>query len=394
MEKFYKIPLYWMVGGMLAFGLGSCDDNNNPDMDPGITTTEKEEMLQAACTQFVNKTVVTTYKSLADLTEKLASQLKELKTNKTDANVKATCEIFLQARAQWELSEAFLFGAATDFGIDPHIDSWPLDLDGLLDELSNKKHIESMNTEEGDIWAGAKLGPELLGFHGIEYIIFKEGSPRPAVELSDGELIYATAVAGDLRNKCFQLEASWAGENGTTAGRYAMVTEELELKVNVNDGENSYGDNMLKAGQAGSTYTTWVAAGQAIIDGCKTIADEVGASKIGKPHSGEDKNYIESPYSHNSITDFYDNIRSIENAYMGGADEKNRGSSLHDYIAKVNPDLDKQVTTAISSALAKIKAMKAPFVLNYTDASCQDAIDACKSLDSLLSTAKAELAKN
>ena len=57
---------------------------------------------------------------------------------------------------------------------------------------------------------------------------------------------------------------------------------------------------------------------EAIIDGCKTIADEVGTMKIGKPYSGEDPNYIESPYSHKSIQDFYDNIISIQSVYMGG----------------------------------------------------------------------------
>ena len=62
------------------------------------------------------------------------------------------------------------------------------------------------------------------------------------------------------------------------------------------------------------------AAMQQIIDGCMDISDEVGTSKIGKPHTGEDKNYIESPYSENSITDFYDNILSIQNSYMGGID--------------------------------------------------------------------------
>jgi hypothetical protein len=43
--------------------------------------------------------------------------------------------------------------------------------------------------------------------------------------------------------------------------------------------------------------------------------------------------------------------------------------------------------------LTKIKAMKAPFVLNYTDDSCQEAMDACKALDDVLTEVKAELAK-
>lgn len=390
MKKFFKVSTYMVLSTMLAFNFSSCKDDNGSGSD-GIDT-EKDKAFQAITTQFVNHTVITTYKSLADKTDALVERLQALKENKTDANVKSTCEIFLEARAQWELSEAFLFGAATDFGIDPHIDSWPLDVTILLNELKNQEHLEFMAAEDGDKWAGAKLGPELLGFHGIEYIIFKNGQPKPATEISDNEMTYAVAVSGDLRNKCFQLEAAWAGENGTTAGRYSKVVDDLEERVTVNGGEYSYGDNMLNAGQAGSTYKTWTAAAQQIIDGCKTIADEVGASKIGKPHTGADKTYIESPYSHNSITDFYDNIKSIENAYMGGV-ENERGSSLHDYLAKENADLDKKVTSAITNALTKIKAMKAPFVLNYTDASCQEAMDACKTLDDVLTAAKAELAK-
>lgn len=387
MKKIFKFPLYMALGAMAVFNFAACDDD---DPEVGTQTTEKDKAFEAITAQFVNGTVIPTYEALADHTEDLVEKLAALKAEKTDAKVQAAADIFLEARAQWELSEAFLFGAAADFGIDPHIDTWPLDLSSLMDELSNKKHIEAMAAEDGDVWAGAKLGQDLLGFHGIEYILFKEGKPKPAAEITDDELIYSVAVAGDLRNNCYRLQASWAGEDATPAERYAKVTEELEQPVTI--GNYSYGENMMKAGEAGSTYNTPTAAAQAIIDGCKTIADEVGSQKIGAAHTGADKNYIESPYSYNSITDFYDNIRSIENAYMGGIEGK-RGSSLHDYLASVNASLDKQVTDAISNALAKIKAMKAPFVLNYTDASCQDAMDACKALDDILTQAKAELAK-
>lgn len=387
MKKIFKFPLYMALGAMTVFNFAACDDD---DPEVGTQTTEKDKAFQAITAQFVNGTVIPTYEALADHTEDLVEKLAALKAEKTQANVQVASDVFLKARAQWELSEAFLFGAAADFGIDPHIDTWPLDLSSLMDELSNKKHIEAMAAEDGDVWAGAKLGQDLLGFHGIEYILFKEGKPKPAAEITDDELTYSVAVAGDLRNNCYRLQASWAGEKGTPAERYAKVTDELEQPVTI--GNYSYGENIMKAGEAGSTYSTPTAAAQAIIDGCKTIADEVGSQKIGAAHTGADKNYIESPYSHNSITDFYDNIRSIENAYRGGIEGK-RGSSLHDYLASVNATLDKQVTDAISNALAKIKAMKAPFVLHYTDASCQEAMDACKALDDILTQAKAELAK-
>ena len=353
-----------------------------------------DEMYEKIIQQFTDHTVTVTYKNLADNTEMLEEKLQALKVAKTDANVQAACEIFLEARAWWEKSEAFLFGAASDFGIDPHIDSWPLDLTALKKELGNASHIADMAAEDADVWAGDHLGNALLGFHGIEYIIFKDGKAKPVSEITNDELIYAAAVAGDLRNKCFQLQISWAGEDNVAQNRVEKVVDDLELSVTVANGDNSYQQNMLSAGKAGSTYKTWTHAVQAIVDGCKTIADEVGTSKIGKPHTGEDRNYIESPYSYMSITDFYDNIISIDNAYMGGIEgERNEALSLHAYIASVNAELDTKTTTAISNALAKIKAMKAPFVLNYQDASCQEAMDACKALDNVLSEVKAQLAK-
>ena len=265
-------------------------------------------------------------------------------------------------------------------------------LGGLLVALKNDAQIAAMDSEDGDAYAGNKLGAELLGFHGIEYIIFKDGAAKPASEITDKDLVYAIAVAGDLRNKCYQLQVSWAGADACPKNRVAKL-EELEWNTTTTGGF-SYNENMLNSGKAGSTYVTWTAAMQQIIDGCMDISDEVGTSKIGKPHTGEDKNYIESPYSENSITDFYDNILSIQNSYMGGIEGKrDEAKSLHAYVKSVNADLDSKVVAAINNALAKIKGMKAPFVKNYTDASCQEAMDACDALNKVLATVKEELAK-
>lgn len=386
MKKYYKLTVLALTATLFM----ACSDE--PGKGSGEETGEKDKQFQAIAEQYLNGTVNVTYKNLADASANLVEKLKTVKTEQTENSVADACKVFLEARAWWEKSEAFLFGAASDFGIDPHIDSWPLDQDGLIDELKNASHIAAMEAEDADVWAGAKLGPELLGFHGIEYIIFKDGAPKPVAEITADQLTYAIAVAGDLRNKCFQLEMSWAGEDAVAPERAAKIAD-LEWNTTTTGGL-SYSENMLMAGQPGSTYVTWTAAMQAIVDGCKTIADEVGTSKIGKPHTGEDPNYIESPYSHMSIIDFYDNIVSIENSYMGGLEDiRDESKSLHAYIKTVNPELDKKVTDAIDNAAAKIKAMKAPFVENYRDPSAQEAIKACTALDDILSEVQKQLAK-
>jgi len=392
MNLFKKLLPMLAVGAMLP--IASCSDSDEPIIDDDTTTDPKEATFKAIATQYLDNTVNITYKNLADNATQLVDDLKAVKTDKTDANVAKACETFLQARMWWERSEAFLFGAAADFGIDPHIDSWPLDRAGLVAEMANADHIAAMAADDGDAWAGAHLGPELLGFHGIEYIIFKDGSAKPAADIPDNELIYAIAVAGDLRNKTYQLELSWAGADNIAADRLAKVDEELEWPFTVLNSGASYSENMLNAGQAGSTYRTWTNAMEAIIDGCMDIVDEVGTQKIGKPHNGEDINYIESPYSHKSITDFHDNIISVENAYMGGIEgRRDESKSLHAYIASVNPELDTKVTTAITNAKDKIAAMAAPFVDNYTDPSAGQAMEACSALSDALTETKAQLSK-
>lgn len=371
--------------------LASCSDNDGPDAPDA---NEKDATFLTIAKQYLDNTVNVTYRNLADNAEQLVTDLQSIKGNKTDASVRKACESFLEARKWWERSEAFLFGAAADFGIDPHIDSWPLDRAGLVAEMSNASHIASLAAEDGDAWAGAHLGPELLGFHGIEYIIFANGEPKSASAIPDNELTYAIAVAGDLRNKTYQLELSWCGENAVKADRLAKVDEELEWPYTLANSGVSYSRNMLNAGQAGSTYRSWTDAMEAIVDGCIDITDEVGTQKIGKPHTGEDMNYIESPYSHKSIIDFHDNMISVENAYMGGIEgRRDESKSLHAYIKSVNPSLDTRLVNAIKNAQDKISAMQSPFVQYYTDASAGEAMDACKELADVLTEAKIQLSK-
>ena len=98
----------------------------------------------------------------------------------------------------------------------------------------------------------------------------------------------------------------------------------------------------------------------------------------------------ESPFSHNSLTDFWDNIQSIKNIWFGGysTDNTKTGTySFHNYFAKLNPTLGAEVEAAIDEAQAKIKACPTPFVNNYKNAQVKTAIDACTALSNELTKA-------
>ena len=371
---------------LLTVSFNSC--NKNPQ-----DTTEEANKAQkeAIVKQYLNHTVYPTYANLAEQTEKLVENLETLKANKTQANVNAATVTFLEARKWWEMSEAFLFGAASDFGIDPHIDSWPLDEDAFNNLMASPNMIAALATDEDGMVAGEQLGNALLGFHGIEFILFREGQPRNVNEITDDMMTYIVAVSRDLRNRCFQLEVSW---NANAPQAHKDLMEELEFNTTVNGGGNTYGENMNQAGQAGSTFATFTNALEAIADGCLDIADEVGTSKIGKCHTGEDVTYVESPYSQKSITDFHDNIISIKNAYMGGMEsQRDESLSVHTYIKEYNAELDTKALNAIENAIAKIDAMKAPFVQFYADASAGEAMEACQDLSDVMAEVKAEFGK-
>ena len=354
-----------------VFAMVSCEKSGL-----GIDTA-KDEALQKANEQFVDGTVVPTYKALADECLALQSTLEKLRETKTDALVKEACKQWKAARQFWELSEAFLFGAASQYGLDPHIDTWPLDKTQLDQVLSTKEIMDNIDKYVSNFNNG------LVGFHGLEYIIFREGKERSASDIPELEIKYAIAVSADLTLSACHLEAAWAGLDNVTEEKRAILEDAGDERF------GEFGRQMKLSGQTGSLWTSVTAGSEQIIEGCKDIVDEVGKSKIGKPYTGEDENYIESPHSWNSITDFYDNIISVRNAYFGklGATVA-EPHSVSAYIASVDKDTDAKLVAAIEDCLKAIDAMPRPFVKNYKDAKVKAAIDACNDLNDALEAAR------
>lgn len=350
-----KLNVFIAGAAVALCSLSACSDKNDDYVEP---VSEKESALKDAVVAYVDHTVLPTYAAMADASIELYDLCVEIKSKKTagtltTADVQKAGEVWKSSRKSWELSEAFLYGPAANHNIDPHIDSWPLDkaaMDDLLADIRAHKNWNLINNG----------GYGLIGFHSIEYMLFEltadENSSRPhSINYTDEELVYLVAVAEDLRNQCVCLEACWRGM-GATSPLKTGILDEAELDY----GEN-YGSEMKNAGQPGSRFLTYQEAVEELIQGCIDIADEVGNTKIGRPclgASSEDKNYIESPYSLNSIEDFADNIRSIQNSYCGSVAGD---ASVSDYVRSFNPDLDTRLRKAITNSISAIEAIPEPF---------------------------------
>ena len=368
----------------------ACETNTNTP----IEQNSKEEAFKSAIEAYIDNTVVPTYRGMADNALLLAEACAEIQQAHTDGIL--TTELIAEAgnywkesRRYWEESEAFLFGAAADYNIDPHIDSWPLDknaMDDLLADINSGKEWSIDNN----------INYGLLGFHAVEYMLFELSEDGTVsnphnTNYTEAELIYLVAVADDLAQQCVRLEAAWAGMEGVTAEKRTLL-EEAELEPSIN-----YGQSMKTAGQGGSLYKTYQEAAEELIDGCVTIADEVANTKMGTPVKGAqgdaegDRNYIESPYSLNSIVDFQGNIISIKNAYSGS---KAGDASISDYIKSVNSELDTEVMTLIDESKEYIGRIQEPFAQHLSDKEATDAIDKVNELVAALESVYAELSKN
>ena len=108
---------------------------------------DQETYLRKTLETLVSKVIIPTYTKLADETEALEQTLNGLTVNTiTQAQINSACDDFKQARKYWEQSEAFLMGAASDFDIDPTIDSWPLNRTLLLSYFNNGMDEERRST--------------------------------------------------------------------------------------------------------------------------------------------------------------------------------------------------------------------------------------------------------
>jgi len=284
----------------------------------------------------------------------------------TQAQIDKACADFKDARQNWERSEAFLGGAASDFSIDPTIDSWPLDRAELLAYF------------KGGMTAEIEDESTILGFHALEFILFRNGQNRKVSELQGNdtytnyesvsgadELKYAQQVCRLLKERCFQLQVAWEGEKNASR---VNVVKAAGLGYTTENGL-TYGDNLTRAGISGSksTFPTLQAAiAQVLSDdegSCVAIGNEVGTAKIANPFSSGDIAYVESPYSYNSIADFRDNIRSIRNVWLGSTDKKANQYSFHTFFASVDKSsVNTVIENAYVASIAAISNMPSPFV--------------------------------
>ena len=178
------------LSGLWILVISCTDEPTNPQIDySDILKTE------------TNEVIILTYNDLNEKASLLSSRINEFSANKTQAHLDLIRQLWRDARKPWEQAEGFLFGPVDLQGIDPSIDSWPvnvIDLDAVLasNDPLTKDYLDGL---EGT----------LKGFHTLEYLLFGINGNKTIQEFTDRQIEYLTACAHSLQGETNKLFTSW-----------------------------------------------------------------------------------------------------------------------------------------------------------------------------------------
>jgi predicted lipoprotein len=334
-----------LLGALALCACSSSDDSSN-SQPAGFDDS-------AVITDMADQVVVPTYQLLVTRADALRDAVDALAAHTDADHLTAAKDAWVATRAPWEQSEAFLFGPVEANGYDPAMDSWPVNETDLLNVLNSSDTIDA-----GYV---ANLNETQKGFHTIEYLLYGADSQKTAGQFTQRQFEYLSAITTEFVGITHALLDSWTTDAGTPPGPFR--------------------DTFATAGATGNTtYATLARAAEEMIDGMVAICDEVANGKIAEPlDNGRDPDLVESQFSFNSILDFQDNIRSVQNVYLGGSPLANTsGHGMTVWVASKDADLDARVKSQITAAIDAIGAIPSPFRDAIQDPANDDVIHAAQ----------------
>ncbi|QFU24311.1 iron-regulated protein A precursor [Shewanella eurypsychrophilus] len=368
----YSAVAFALIATLAACG-SSGDDSSTPDPEP---ETGFEFAATEMITNLTDDVIVSGYAALATKGEEMLLAAQTLVNDPTQANLLAAQVAWKAARLPWEQGESHIFGPVDSLGIDPHLDSWPLNTTDLTTVLASGSGFDA-DTIKG--W-----NDDVQGFHTMEYLLFGDGvadNEKAIADLTSAEADYLMGLAEVFRDYTKTLDDAW------------------QISHDGQTGSNAYGEFVKNPGTEWNTiYASQVGVIEELINGMIAIVDEVGNGKIADPFGTSidtaDTSKVESQYSWNSLTDFSDNIVGVRNVYQGeftGAADK---QGLVDFVNAADSVLASRIGSEIDDAIIKIQAISGsndmPFRQAILDADArvrvQTAIDALSKLQASLET--------
>lgn len=279
--------------------------------------------------------VMSNYNYMEETAKKLVETTKELQADVTIANLRRAQEAWRESRIGFEVAEAHLFGPVVSLGVDPALDSWPLDTEQMAFSANIAKGIEGKDLEK----FVTSLNENVTGYHAVEYVLFGEENNKKPEDFTETELAYLVLLANIIEEKSVELKTAWLEETEDAGAAYAPL-----IKASA-DGNDVYADTK--------------SALEEYVSGMITIVDEVGTGKLidpmGDSISTANPMLVESQYSWNSSTDFFWDVAGVWQIWYGDfAITGNEGLGIRDVVAASNEELANKIDEQINKALETI----------------------------------------
>lgn len=285
--------------------------------------------------------ILQTYKDMAHHTSVLRDAVSAFAKSPTQSNLDTAKNAWRAARVPWESSESFLFGPVDSLGLDPQVDTWPLNRLDLENVMASGRSIT--------VDLVRNLGTNMQGYHTVEYLLFGSGinsNNKPLSDFNQVQIDYLVASSTLLAEYAGQLAYSWSNqynpEDASSPG-YAEVISNPSFQNPI--------------------YTSERAVLEEYVQGMIGILDEVGNGKISDPFGSDIEHanveLVESPYSWNSLADFTNNIRSVYSIYTGSYGS-HKGAGIKDYIRGKDAALAQRVEFEILKSMQVIQRISGP----------------------------------
>ena len=336
-----------LLPALLAFA--ACKKESEDPAPSGTDAFTTASVLHA----FASAVAQDNYDDLAERSALLRDRIVAFGASLSDADLALCKQQWRDTRLSWERSEALLFGPVATENIDPRIDTWPVNFVDLEAQLSSSDAFTPEYI--------TALEDALKGFHPIEYLLYGVNGDKGAAQFTAREMEYATALANDLATLTASLDASW---DPATAGNYTHA--------------------FTSAGSGSTEYPTQRAAFEELVNAMAGICDEVANGKMQEVLLAQDPLLEESPFAKNSITDFTNNIRGVENVYLGRYDAD--GTGMEDFVREHDLQLDNTIKQRIAAAIAALGTITVPFgqAIIEQPVQVQQAVDAINELAATL----------
>src|SRR5688572_7428284 len=337
---------YILALTLLLTTFTSCkkDDDDETPATP-VTTQQIME-------QFAAEVAFASYDDLATATATMHQHIQTFRANPSAAGLTQCKDDWKSVRQTWEQTEAYLFGPAATENIDPRIDTWPVNFNDL-ETIINSSDVLDENYINN-------LDDALKGFHPAEYLLYGLTGTKAHGDFSARELEFLEALSLNLKSLTLEMSTGW------------------------NPSGSTFYHEFTNAGSGSGTYLTELSAIEEMVSAMAGICDEVANGKISEPYYAQDSTLEESPYSKNSLIDFTNNIKGVQNVYLCKYDSDGHG--LEDLVRAHNLSLDGDIKLKISNAITSLNNISVPFgeAIITQPTQVENAINAINELKTIL----------